>query len=458
MPQPPDPPGGSRRSALTFAVVTVLFLLFTAGGLFFGYIFLTTLLSLLGEPERAQLAAAPGEAIRAVGQIIPPAVKEPASLLPGGPPVPTLPDFTGRERVNILLLGVDQRPDERAQGLPSRSDTMIILTLEPQTRSAGLLSIPRDLWVPIPGHGENKINTAHFFGDLDRPGGGPALAKRTVELNFGVRIHYFARVDFRGFEKLIDTLGGITLDVERPIKDDEYPTEDYGIRRIFIPAGLQRMDGVTALWYARSRHSENDFGRMRRQQQVILAAQREALRLDLDLLRRLPQLLATVRETITTDIPPDQILALASLARSIKSENVTARTIDASMVIDVNGDGTVLIPNRQRIRQVIQELFFDPQLKTEAARIAVLNGTQRAGLAAATAEALRAQGYLVVRVDQAPEPVRRTTILSHTAKPYTVQRLAALLKVPAASIQNGSADDAADITIILGPDAQIPPP
>ena len=127
---------------------------------------------------------------------------------PTGTPNPaSLPVWSGIERVNILLLGVDEREVEEG---PWRTDTLILLTIDPATRTAGMLSIPRDLWVPIPGYDlEGKINTAHFVGDAQGyPGGGPALAMATLQYNFGIPVQHYVRLNFSGFERLIDLIGG----------------------------------------------------------------------------------------------------------------------------------------------------------------------------------------------------------------------------------------------------------
>ena len=197
----------------------------------------------------------------------------PEAIPQGRAPEQELPNIESRkERVNILLLGIDQRDNKVDKG-PWRTDTMILVSIDPATRSASMLSIPRDLWVTIPGYGENRINTAHATGDIRKyPGGGVALAKKTVWYTFGVPVHYYVRINFVGFEKMIDAIGGITIDVESAIHDDSYPDQNYGTMVVDIPAGVQHMDGKTALQYARVRHGRNDFDRMKRQQQVILAA------------------------------------------------------------------------------------------------------------------------------------------------------------------------------------------
>lgn len=182
--------------------------------------------------------------------------------------------WNGKERVNVLLLGIDQRAGEHERAY--RTDTMIVLTLDPLTLEAGVLSIPRDLWVLHPGDFDQvnyRINQANFLGDaFDYPGGGIALARKTVENFLGISIHFVVRINFTAFEYFIDRIGGIVIDVPEPIYDPAYPTEDYGVEVFSLPAGLQTMDGLTALKYARTRHSQNgDFDRARRQQQVMMA-------------------------------------------------------------------------------------------------------------------------------------------------------------------------------------------
>jgi LCP family protein required for cell wall assembly len=167
------------------------------------------------------------------------------------------PRWNGKERVNILVLGVDQRPGERG---PWRTDTMIVVSVDPVSKSAGMLSLPRDLWVEIPGYGQDRINTAYVVGDLNKfPGGGPALAKKTVQYNLGEPIHYYVRVNFLAFQKLIDLIGGVDIYVEQEINDPTYPDMNYGYDPLHIPAGWQHLDGALALKYARTRHASSDF-------------------------------------------------------------------------------------------------------------------------------------------------------------------------------------------------------
>ena len=233
-------------------------------------------------------------------------------------------------------MGIDQRDDER--GAPTRSDSMIVVSVDTASKRAAMISFPRDMWVEIPGFADNRINVANFLGDAtDYPGGGPALAKKTIEHNFGLKIDYYARIDFRGFERIVDTLGGVDVDVERAIKDDEYPTEDYGVMSIYIPEGRAAYGWQVALQYARSRHSENDFGRAQRQQRVLLAILDRAM--NLDVIPKLPSLMGTLFDMVQTDIPATEFLRFATIARDINENSRDNLVIDDEAGAAVQGRG-----------------------------------------------------------------------------------------------------------------------
>lgn len=455
----------AQRSPLATVLLLGIAIVFGVGGLFFGFIFLVTLSGLF--------VRVPSTTIPFINTNLP----IEAILAPDGSG-PQQNEWVGTDRITILLLGIDQRPDER--GKPTRSDTIMLLTVNPANNTSGLLSIPRDLWVPIPGHDSNKINTAHFFGELEEEGKGPELVRKTVEHNFGVKVNYFARVDFEGFEQLIDAIGGITVDVRRPIKDDEYPDDQYGIIRIYLPAGVQQMDGPTALQFARSRHSESDFGRIRRQQEVMLAARNRALQVAM--IPKIPQLVGIVSEAVVTDIPAAQMIAMTSLANRIEPDLIVRRSIDHTMVMDVNRDGSVLVPDREKIRKVMMEVFDDTPANTPTAvvtttevevaaqatpsptesdsgrRVSVLNGTTRNRLAATTAEALETRDFSIVTVDQADRSdYARTIIMVAGPRVTEAKEIAKLLSVQESAIRtNQHVGDGTDITIILGFDAAVP--
>jgi LCP family protein required for cell wall assembly len=282
---------------------------------------------------------------------------------PGATPAFTpFPTAGPAGRVNILLLGIDQRQGEAG---PFRTDTMIVVSIDTRSGQLSMLSIPRDLWVPIPGYGENRINTANFTGDLRKyPGGGPALAKRTVAYNFGMPINYYVRLNFEGFKRIIDTIGGIDIYVEKEIRDDLYPDEHYGYEPLYIPAGMNHMDGDLALKYARTRKTDNDFQRAHRQQQVILAVKDKILSLDLlpSLVPKLPELSRALADSVQTDMPLDEIMRLARLSATLDMNNIKSAVIDDTMTVPQTTPqgAAVLLPLREKIRPLIDELFWAP--------------------------------------------------------------------------------------------------
>jgi LCP family protein required for cell wall assembly len=335
-----------------------------------------------------------------------------------------------------------------------------------------MLSIPRDLWVPIPGYGEGRINTAHFLGDAKKyPGGGPALAKKAVQYNLGVPVHYYVRVNFDGFRQAIDILGGITIDVEESISDSRYPDENYGYKSIYIPAGQQNMDGEMALQYARTRHGGSDFTRAKRQQQVLLAIRERVLSLDLlaTLPVRLPSLMRTLEGTIQTDLQPGEILALAQLASKIPSENIKSSVIDQNLTLPwrTPQGADVLIPNREKIRLVVDELFAasapevaEPvteivsEVASEGTTIEVLNGTTRASAEQEIGAMLSQQGFQVVRIGQADRLDYDTTIIiDYADKMQSLALLTGMFGVAPENVrhaQNPNSD--VDIRLIVGSD------
>ena len=451
---PPSEPSPSLGPGLKLLAV-LAYVAFVAGGLVFGAVLLTNW-QRLSEPGRSVSVPLPGGGnvtLPAAPRLPVPGGSGGQPALPGLPPLGdlkpsvVLPDWNGTERINILALGIDARPDESPDR--ARSDTLLVASIDPVTKTAALISFPRDLWVEIPGYGENRINVAH-------PLGGPKLAAQTIERNFGLKVQHWARVDFRGFEQLVDALDGIIVDVERPVKDDEYPTDDYGAIRIYIPPGPQWMHGQTALHYARSRHGDNDFGRMRRQQQVLLAMRDRAL--SLNVLPKVPTLLALAQKTVATDLGPTELLALAKLGWELDRARISTLVIDAQYATPMTVQGAdVLVPNRPAIRQAIaQALAGGPP--RHPAKIEVLNGSQRNGLAARTGEYLRLIGYEVVRVetaDRSDYPDARILVL--TSKTEAAAELATFLHVPQSAIElRPTPGSAIDLRVILGQSFQVP--
>jgi LCP family protein required for cell wall assembly len=257
-------------------------------------------------------------------------------------------------RTNVLLLGLDRRPEE---GTVVRSDTMILMTVNSSNSDIALLSIPRDLYVEIPGYGPGRINTAHFWGESEDEGNGPTLAMQTVAQNFGLPVHHYVRVDFDGFRAIVDAVGGVDIVVDEPIVDDAYPTNDYGTTRIEIPAGSQHMNGETALRYARTRHSGSDLDRVERQQQVLVALAERLQKPGVWL--ALPLVYNAVVSNVDTDMTDGDLSALASAIYRAGPESIHHYVIDRNMTqpwTTADG-GAVLLPRWEEINPLVQELF-----------------------------------------------------------------------------------------------------
>jgi LCP family protein required for cell wall assembly len=176
--------------------------------------------------------------------------------------------------LDILVLGLDARPGE---GFTTRTDSIMVLGVNPARIQVSMLSVPRDLFIDVPGYGLERINTVNVLGEQQERGSGPALLASAFEQDFGIRVDRYARLNFDSFVQLIDAVGGITIDVDRTIVDTLYPLPDGGTTSIRFDPGTQVMDGERALIYARTRHSDDDYARADRQQQVLLALSRKLI-------------------------------------------------------------------------------------------------------------------------------------------------------------------------------------
>jgi LCP family protein required for cell wall assembly len=379
---------------------------------------------------------------------------------PSPTPVPTpLPVPEGV--ISVMLLGGDRLPGQ----IDWRTDTMIYVRIDPARKVVGMLSIPRDLWVYIPGHGYNRLNTADYVGESEGyPGGGPALLNETLLHNLGIRFDHYVRVNFEGFKRIIDILGGIDVDVECAVElwgaDPERPGEWTQIG--YVPAGMQHMDGQTALRYAQCRYNTPVFDRDRRQQKVLFAVRNRVMELGVPgLIPRALELLVTMREMVQTDLGPTGITSLAQLVPEIPLSSVNRAQIDLNMAPQwTTPEGAwVLLPDREKIAPVIMGMLDPPSekvnlLKEEAARIVVRNGTPAAGWGRQIADRLQQRGFDVVEFSPADRTdYAETLIFSYADKPYTVQNLKAYLEVKDKNVRTepgGSSE--VDVLVILGDD------
>jgi LCP family protein required for cell wall assembly len=495
-------PARRSRPPLWLRFLVGFFLLvFVAGGLYSGYLFYATVREIVAS---AELPALPVIQLPSIS--LPEAAADagaseplPTPQLPQSTPLseaaglsyqpPAAPQTATVDRTNILLLGVDRRP---GQNWVVRTDTIIIVTIDPVNKTVGMLSIPRDLQIEIPGYGERRINEAHERGEVDKyPGGGPALLARTIEVNFGVSIDYYVMIDFQGFVKIVDTLGGIDVNVPKTLHDTMYPgptaKDPNAYKTIHFDPGWQHMDGQRALEYARSRMSTSDFDRAKRQQLILLAIREKAL--SLNILTKVPALLATAGDMVRTDIPPGEMLDLGLLASQIDMSSLKQVVLQKPLVYGFRTESgaAVQLPKWDLINPVIADLFTTPvivlptptpapptptptlapvqieelqQLAEEGARIAVQNGTSEPNFAARVAAMLMEQGYQVVEFGDADRlDYPSTVVVDYTGKSYTLQRLVDKFQVAPENVRHSpNLRSQIDIRVIVGEDSLLSVP
>lgn len=299
----------------------------------------------------------------------------PPTPIPSPVPVFDMPDGT----TNILLLGVDSNADG-SDG--DRTDTMIIVSINNKTRTASMISLPRDLYVYMPNRIMGRMNTAYVLGGVE-------LLEQTILYNFGVPIHYYARVNFEGFKQIVDVLGGVNMVVSCPLEDwrliapDLDPTDEENWERFKLGAGVHDMDGDLALWYARSRLTTNDFDRGRRQQQLLQALFNQSV--DLGLVAKAPELWSTFSQYVQTDMDIGRILQLAAMAPDVRRNGIQHLYLAGKMKAwSVPESGAaVQLPlweGENMMHDTFRRLFLPPALN-------------RADRAPITVEIINASGY-----------------------------------------------------------------
>lgn len=372
----------------------------------------------------------------------------------------------GDGRINILLLGI---PGAGHNGM-DLSDTVMVVSIDPVNKNVAMLSLPRDLYVPIPGNGETKINAAHAYGeqDPDRFGDGPSLAKETVSEILDLPIHYYFRMDFEGFEKLVDEIGGIEVYVEEPIVDPFYPDDRAGYSGNItyrISVGQHHMDGNDALKYARSRYTTSDFDRAKRQQIILKAIKERALSIGiLTNPAKISGIMNIIGDHFRTDMQLWEMQRFAELMRDVDTEIIVHKVLDNTaeglLYASNKGGAYVLLPrgnNWDKVQALAHTIFVEPYIKKENARIEVQNGTSTVGLGNQLAEKLREFGYNVTRVtNAAPGDYPETLIIDYTGgeKPYTLQLLKNRLSYAKVLGDGNPPSDDVDIIVVVGDNYQ----
>lgn len=376
-------------------------------------------------------------------------------------------------QIRILLMGIDQRlgfDTDRAY----RTDTIILITVDPVRKTVGVVNFPRDLWVNIPNFQANRINTANFLGDnAAYPGGGSQLVMETVSANFGVPVNRYIRVNFTAFEAIVNALApnGVELCVKESIYDPKYPDEGYGTLEVRFDIGCQRLNATRLLQYARTRATYGgDIDRARRQQEVLDAMRAEILSAGgvANFLGQIPNLWQALNDSYKTNLTLDEIISLGFLMGEIERANITFAVIDNNYVdLGLSPDGQdILIPQAGRIANLLQRIVYPQQeieqadiitrAQAENAVIRVFNGTSTAGLAGNAREWLTGRGVTITDIGNAPAHAGAPTVIKdYGNNRWTAQWLASLMGLSQDRIQPGTDGLAASgIVIVVGPDIQ----
>lgn len=343
----------------------------------------------------------------------------------------TPPDLS--KRFNILLIGSDQRPSDATYN----TDTMIVLSVDPQSRQVAMFSLPRDMVdVPVPPGPAQSVFGAVYRGKINsflranlnrndlwagpKSQAGYTALKSILGNLYGIDIRYYVEVTFSGFRRVVDTLGGVSINVQVPVVDDNYPGDDGHKQRIYIPAGYQHMTGAEALIYARSRHGSNDFDRAARQQRVLISLRDQAD--PAALVPKLDDLIDALKTAVHTDVPVALLPQLLEIASGVDTREIRsfvfAPPLFGNDQIGNDPRGYVIEPYVDRMRKAVAQAFtIDPNreaqveaLAQENARVWVLNGTGLTGQAAQIATYLSDQGIDASAPNQRPAGgVRATT-------------------------------------------------
>lgn len=387
----------------------------------------------------------------------------------GGAPVlqgeidPTKLRGEGDGRINLLLLGVGGDGHEGG----TLSDTIMVASIDPQNKQVAMLSIPRDLYIKISGHGYAKINSANSYGGAD-------LTKQTVSKILDLPIHYYAQADFTGFKKAVDAVGGVEVNNRSKLVDSTYPCDNNrGICPFILPAGTHKLDGKTALKYVRCRNGTcgNDFGRAERQQQVLQALKSKGLEAStLANPVKLTKLIDSVGNHLRTDLQPDELKKLMEILSDIDTSSMSMTVLDnrpGGLLVDGSakfpGAGSILIPKAgafdySEIQELAHSIFVDSYLRDENATVQIGNASGATGLAEEITRKLKIYNYNVTVDQKAYSRAAKTRIIDYSggSNPYTLKYLERRFKVAGESVQRPVNQDSSnaqpDIAIIVGSD------
>lgn len=363
------------------------------------------------------------------------------------------------DRMNVLLFGVG---GEGHDG-PQLTDTIILASIDLKDKKVAMLSIPRDTAYPLGGGRFEKINSVQAYAEQEHPGEGARVAADALGKLLEVKIDHVVRIDFSGFAKFIDAIGGVDVNVERAFTDPQYPTEDEGWMTVSFKKGMQHFTGTQALTYARSRHGNNgegsDFARSRRQQLLMLAVREKLLSLQtLSNPTKLSSLYSVISSHLQTDFTLWDFLQVAPLAKDFSREQITMRVLtDApdGELVAANVAGAFMLfpkePDWSQIREIAQNPFVtSTQIQVavtasdkkttpeqETVKLEVKNGTARTGFASQVAAKLERSGYEIMAFGNAVRRGYERTVvydLTNGKKPAQLSVLRRLLQADVSTI------------------------
>ncbi|HZU13272.1 MAG TPA: LCP family protein [Chloroflexota bacterium] len=366
-------------------------------------------------------------------------------------PQPGLVPWDGRDRITVVIMGLTQRTTE-----PARTDTLLVMDIDPAHHQVHMLSVPRDLWVNIPGYGQGKLAVAYEVG-------GPRLASYVLESDLGIPVDYSIALTFRNFIKIVNAMGGVTVNVPRELNDPLYPClTGTAYCPIDIKAGVQHMNGATALEFVRERHAfvQQDLARVQ-DQQAFSEAVKQTL-LSPAIWPRYPAILKAVENGLITNVPLNALPEIGLqvlLARGHTTHNYI--NIENGMVQPAwSNDGqSILLPtNSTDIPNLTHQLFSDPTIAAEAAPVEVLNGTSTTGVASSLEATLQGLGFHMVGAgNAAATDYRQTEVIVNTnatgPAAYTARRLQRLLD--ARLLHEPVPGQTARIVVIAGSDSPL---
>lgn len=366
-------------------------------------------------------------------------------------------------KINILLLGIGGEGHSGGE----LTDTIMIASIKPQSQEAVLLSMPRDLYVQIPQTNINsKINAVKAFGDRNKEKNGVELLTKTVEEISGLDINYYVQLDFNGFIKIVDDLGGIDIELENDINDPTYPNFNHGYNPFYVSKGWHRLDGTTALKVARSRHSVmGDFDRIKRQQIIIKSIKQKIYERysKLDILS-LKNIFWDMGDHLKTNIEPKEIPKFYKIIKEIKNHRITAATIDTKEYLSRTyvGMGYTLQPKTGDYEEIkkFSENVFDIEIsdqrkeliKKEWANIEIKNGTGSLDLANSVAQDLEKLEYRIINSTNINPPEFSGVLIYDNSKGFKPATMQFLKEKFNAAITESPVDESsrADFVIVLG--------